>query len=306
MTTTDEDGPDATPGPQPTAEPAPHHSVFERWGHRGTIVVFSLAALVLLLIGATIGLVLGGSQDSDLPDTMIRPAADSVDVGFCRDMSTHHEQGVLMAHIIQGIGSDADTRTMAYDIEYTQTSQIGQMGGFLQLWDYSLNSTDAPMSWMGGSDGHDMAGMSMTVDPSAAAQGAIMPGMATNDEIAHLQSLSGTEADIYFLQLMIRHHEGGTPMMVYAAEHATNPVVRNMAQKMADAQTKEVVVMTQMLQEMGAAPLPFPDSGSTTIVAPSGTGTSNGGTSGATTGMTDMPGMSGLDHGDQSTAAPTS
>ncbi len=297
--------PDDRPAPStPVDAPrATHGSVFDRWGHTGTVVVFALSALVLVLIGGTIGLILGNAQSaSSEPDTMIRPAADSVDVGFLRDMSTHHEQGVLMAHIIQGEGSDADTKTMAYDIEYTQTSQIGQMGGFLQLWDYSLNSLDAPMSWMTGSDGHDMgsmSGMAMTVDPSAAAQGAIMPGMATNDEIAHLQSLTGTDADIYFLQLMIRHHEGGTPMMTYAAEHAVNPVVRNMAQKMADAQSKEVVVMTQMLQEMGAQPLPFPDNGgSITTVAPSGTGTSG------STGTSDMPGMTGMSGMDMAT--PTS
>ena len=63
-----------------------------------------------------------------------------------------------------------------------------------------------------------------------------MPGMATDSEIAKLQGLTGTESDIYFLQLMIRHHQGGVPMMQYAAEHATNPVVRNFASKMAQSQ----------------------------------------------------------------------
>ena len=54
------------------------------------------------------------------------------------------------------------------------------------------------------------------------------------------RALQGTESDIYFLQLMIRHHQGGTAMMEYAAEHATNPVVRNFAQKMADSQSAEI------------------------------------------------------------------
>ena len=83
-----------------------------------------------------------------------------------------------------------------------------------------------------------------------------MPGMATSDEIAKLKSLSGAESDTYFLQLMIRHHQGGAPMMQYAAEHATNPVVRNFASKMALSQSAEISVMTQMLAERGAQPLP--------------------------------------------------
>ena len=56
--------------------------MFDRWGARGTVVVFALSALVLLLIGATVGLVprqaqtaLGAGHDD--------PAGrDSVDVGF--------------------------------------------------------------------------------------------------------------------------------------------------------------------------------------------------------------------------------
>jgi uncharacterized protein (DUF305 family) len=85
-----------------------------------------------------------------------------------------------------------------------------------------------------------------------------MPGMATTSEIARLQALRGTESDVYFLQLMIRHHQGGTAMMEYAAQHASNPVVRNFADKMAQSQSAEISVMTQMLAERGAEPLPAP------------------------------------------------
>ena len=255
--------------------PPPPRTVFERWGRRGTAIVFGLAAVVLLLVGATIGLIFGGSTAASDPATATstRPPDDGVDVGFLRDMTVHHEQGVLMAHIVQGEDPTADVASIAYDIEYTQTAQIGQMGGFLQLWDYSVNSLQPPMAWMtaGNSDssaGHGMgsmggmggmgSGAAMTVDPSAAAQGAIMPGMATDAEIDHLKQLRGTEASIDFLQLMIRHHQGGATMMTYAADSAVNPVVRNMVAKMADAQGKEITVMTGMLAELGASPLPAP------------------------------------------------
>ena len=85
-----------------------------------------------------------------------------------------------------------------------------------------------------------------------------MPGMATTSEIEKLRSLTGAESDTYFLQLMIRHHQGGAPMMQYAADHATNAVVRNFAGKMAQSQAAEISVMTQMLAERGAQPLPAP------------------------------------------------
>ena len=85
-----------------------------------------------------------------------------------------------------------------------------------------------------------------------------MPGMATTDEIDKLKGLTGTASDIYFLQLMVRHHQGGLPMMQYAAEHGTDPVVRNFADKMAQTQQSEISVMTQMLTQRGAEPLPAP------------------------------------------------
>jgi len=100
------------------------------------------------------------------------------------------------------------------------------------------------------------SGAAASGSAAPAARAPLMPGMATSDEIAKLKSLRGAESDTYFLQLMVRHHQGGAPMMQYAAENATNPVVRNFASKMAQAQESEIAVMTQMLAERGAEPLP--------------------------------------------------
>ena len=86
-----------------------------------------------------------------------------------------------------------------------------------------------------------------------------MPGMATVAEINKLQSLSGKALDVYFLQLMLRHHQGGLPMVQWAASHATEPYVRNAAQKMADSQSGEIILMEQLLRERNASPLAPPD-----------------------------------------------
>jgi len=251
----------------PTAGSAGPGGVIHRARSRGmTILLLSAAALVLLLVGATLGLALSGAFRS-APAT---PDSNSVDAGFARDMIVHHDQGVLMAHYAEQNTTDPEIDVMAYDIGYTQTDQIGQMQGWLSLWDLPESTDAARMSWMQGSD-HGHQSMSMTNEATAAGTGPstsatapqtsagqtpLMPGMATDSEMARLKALRGAESDIYFLQLMIRHHQGGTPMMEYAAEHATSPVVRNFAQKMADAQSAEISVMTQMLAERGAEPLP--------------------------------------------------
>ena len=259
-------------GPEPATAPAPAGRP------RGlTTLLLVAAAVVLLLVGATLGLALSGTFRSEPSN----PDTASVDAGFARDMIVHHDQGVLMAHYAEQNTQDPEIGVMAYDIGYTQTDQIGQMQGWLSLWDLPETTDAARMSWMGGAahDGHDMGAMTAvatagstapatggdagtapaagnTGSTAAGSETPLMPGMATNSEIARLQGLRGTESDIYFLQLMIRHHQGGQPMMQYAAEHATNPVVRNFADKMVQTQSAEIAVMTQMLAERGAAPLP--------------------------------------------------
>jgi uncharacterized protein (DUF305 family) len=138
-------------------------------------------------------------------------------------------------------------RTLAYDIETSQFNQVGQMQGWLDAWGLPPANPGTPMAWMGGSD--DMGSMSMSAS-------GLMPGMATQAEVTKLQTMTGKAMDVYFLQLMLRHHQGGLPMAQYAAAHASEPYVRNAAQKMAEGQSAEIVLMEQLLRQRGGSPLP--------------------------------------------------
>ncbi len=249
---------EAPPDPVTATARGPRYS-------RGVVILLVAAgAVALLLVGATAGLALSGTFGNSAPAT---PDNASVDAGFARDMIVHHDQGVLMAHYAEKNTTDPEIDVMAYDIGYTQTDQIGQMQGWLSLWDLPESGDGTHMGWMGGT-GTDHGGMAMTTPSSSTGSAGpaagssstevpVMPGMATAGEIAKLQSLTGAESDTYFLQLMIRHHQGGASMMQYTADHATNPVVRNFASKMALTQGAEISIMTQMLADRGAQPLPM-------------------------------------------------
>lgn len=233
----------------------PATSILTRWGSRGTALILGVGALVMILVGATVGLALGHSGPQTV--SISADGQDPVDVGFARDMVVHHTQGVTMAHLADLNSSDHEVQVVAYDIEYTQTSQIGWMNGWLSMWGVPLVTGAKPMGWMGSTGMADMAGMNSVATSSGLSDGALMPGMATNTEIAKLQTLKGKASDIYFLQLMIRHHEGGAAMMTYAANHAASSEVQNFASKMLDAQTSEIGVMTGMLTARGAKPLAY-------------------------------------------------
>lgn len=80
----------------------------------------------------------------------------------------------------------------------------------------------------------------------------LMPGMATPAEIEKLKALSGPEADIMFLQLMIRHHMGGVSMAKGILERSNRPEVRQLARTIVDGQQAEMDLMKEMLKERGA------------------------------------------------------
>jgi uncharacterized protein (DUF305 family) len=204
-----------------------------------TVILVCVLTVAALVIAGTTGWLIGSS--STAPATVTE---SSVDAGFARDMSTHHTQAIEMANYARDYTSDPSIKMLARDIETQQYFQLGEMQGWLDVWNLSRSSSEPVMGWM---NGHEQ----LTSD-------GLMPGMATPAEVNKLQTLTGKALDIYFLQLMLRHHQGGLPMAQYAAAHATQPYVRLLASKMVEAQSREIIQMEQLLRGRGASPLPAP------------------------------------------------
>jgi uncharacterized protein (DUF305 family) len=209
-------------------------------GRRLRIALIAVLAVAALTSAATVGWLAGQHNGA------ASVSDSSVDAGFARDMSTHHQQAVLMAGFERDHTGNADLKLLAYDIEDTQSFEIGEMQGWLDSWGLERSTSRAQMTWMGG---HAHLGADN-----------LMPGMATGDQLNHLQALQGKALDIAFLQLMIHHHQGGISMERYAVEHAKQPYVRNLARSMMAAQSSEIVSMEQTLRQLGGAPLPPPTS----------------------------------------------
>lgn len=162
------------------------------------------------------------------------PADDSADAGFARDMSVHHSQAVEMALIALGQTDDPEIRALATDIVLTQQAQIGMMRGWLDVWGLPPTGIGPRMAWMG----HATEGL--------------MPGMATPDEIAGLRELPPAETDRRFLELMIRHHEGGVAMAQAGLDLGQQPVVRRLAEAILTSQRYEIEAMRAILGRLGA------------------------------------------------------
>ena len=189
----------------------------------GVIVIAAASALVAVLVVR--------------PST---PGDDSPEAGFARDMQQHHAQAVEMSVIVRDRTTDAATRTLAYDILTTQENQEGQMLAWLVTWGDSQARTGPAMAWMG----HDMAGMGTN--------GATMPGMATLAQLAKLKTLSGTAAEVFYLQLMIAHHKGGVEMAQAILGLTDRAEVVQLANGMMTSQQSEIDLMESMLADRGA------------------------------------------------------
>lgn len=157
-------------------------------------------------------------------------------------MAVHHQQAVEMSYIVRDRTKDEEVRRLAYDIAQTQANQRGMMIGWLDLWGLPKVSSDEPMAWM------DMAGMASGED------GALMPGMATNTEMKKLGTLNGKQAEIFYLQLMTTHHQGGVHMAQGCADKCTVGVEKRLAQGMVAAQKSEMQLMADLLKSRGATP----------------------------------------------------
>lgn len=166
------------------------------------------------------------------------PQEGAAEVGFARDMATHHAQAVDMATLLRDRTSDAEMRILALDIMLTQQAQIGQMQGWLAVWGQPNVGTAPTMAW---------AGMP-TTGP--------MPGMANAAELNRLRTLTGVTADGLFLQLMIAHHRAGVAMAQAVLARTQRPEVRALAQAIVNSQQSEITYMQALRQRKGLPPVP--------------------------------------------------
>jgi uncharacterized protein (DUF305 family) len=215
---------------------------------------------LLVVVGLLLGVALAG------PAAAGAPSEDSVDAGFARDMQVHHAQAVEMSVLVRDRSEDPELRQIALDIVLTQQNQQGRMAGWLTSWGLTQNSTEPVMGWMTPfDDAH--AGMDMGDGATTGADGTdggptgnpmVAMGLATDEQMRALRDTDGVEAERVFLQLMIAHHAGGVAMAEVAADEAAEQYVRDLAQSMVNAQSAEMTVLQDLLDERGG-PVDLPE-----------------------------------------------
>ena len=162
-------------------------------------------------------------------------AHNEADTAFAQMMIVHHEGAIEMADLaVQQAGSE-EVRALGEDISAAQGPEIEKMKSWLSAW----GEETAPAGGTGGMDHGDMDMGSMEMD-----------GMNQQEAMAELQTLSGTDFDRRFLELMIAHHRGAVEMAQAELEDGRNPQALELAEKIIADQEAEIATMEQLLQNL--------------------------------------------------------
>ncbi|WP_236567348.1 DUF305 domain-containing protein [Nocardia sp. CY41] len=206
------------------------------------IAAAASAAFALLVLGAALRPLMFPESRS------AAPVLTDVEIAFAQDMTTHHQQALLMVQRLDR-SIDPVIARLAEQLDRTQRLEIGTMLGWLRLAGAPPGAAH-PMAWMPSAEASHRH--------AAAVAGAAppMPGMASTAELDDLAAARGGSAEILFLQLMFRHHQGGIAMAEAADGLLRSGPVKEMARAMIHGQSQEAGVMGMLLTRRGAAPLP--------------------------------------------------
>jgi uncharacterized protein (DUF305 family) len=154
-----------------------------------------------------------------------QPAVASYDLQFLDTMSKHHQMAIDLAKMGQGKFAHKELEAMAKKMIADQEKEIAQMKQWRDQW------------YPGAPDAENMN----------------MPGMSPMSmDISSMQTMSGKELDLMFIDMMIPHHQGAIEMARDAVAKAEHPEIKDLAQKVISAQQKEIEQMQQWKSKWSA------------------------------------------------------
>jgi uncharacterized protein (DUF305 family) len=193
--------------------------------------------LVAAAAALTVGTALGGCgtnattppSSSATSSPPVAQAHNQADIAFAQGMIPHHAQAIAMSKMAVQRAVSPQVKDLAARIQAAQQPEIDQMSGFLRAWNAPVPSTNNPMGGMMG----QMHGA--------------MPGMMSGGQMQQLGQDSGAAFDRMFLEMMISHHQGAITMAKTELSNGQNPDARQLAQRIIDAQQREITEMQNLL-----------------------------------------------------------
>ena len=141
-----------------------------------------------------------------------------VDQTFLRHMSTHHDQGILLASIAAKKANDPHLRALS---KLMVASQRGEAKIFARWW----------ASWFG-----------EPMQVCSAEERESMPGLLDTADVAKLAAETSS-FDRLFVGLMTKHHKGAVALADSEVSRGSDPRLRIMAHAIRHEQQGEIALM---------------------------------------------------------------
>lgn len=182
--------------------------------------------------------------------------AMGLDLMYVDMMIPHHASIIAMAEAALPRLQDERLRTMAEAIVSAQTAEIDELRDYRE--DLAGDRMPMPM------DGPMMAAMAEMMPGMMSAMNEMMPGMGSMEEMAfqmdaaaQVAAICGAEdADRAFIDLTIPHHAMVIASSRPVVEGAESPALRDFAQKVIDAQQREIEELRTIRQELYGSATP--------------------------------------------------
>lgn len=146
--------------------------------------------------------------------------APEIDQTFIRHMSTHHEQGIVLASMAAEKATAPHLRALA---KLMAASQTGEKRILDHLW----------TSWF-----------SSPMQICSAEERATMPGLLDRAQLEELRQAPSAEFDALFVRLMTIHHAGAVRMADHELRSGSDPRLRVMAHAIRHEQQGEIALMS--------------------------------------------------------------
>lgn len=181
--------------------------------------ILPTAAAVGALIAAGCG---SGGDGAPSGAAEANARGTGVDRAFTAQMVPHHKSAVEMARIAQARGKSEFVKDLADTIVRTQNAEIS-----------TLRAEDRQLAQAG-------------VEPGDLGVPAHMTGMA--DDPAMLRTAKPFDPE--FLSMMIPHHAGAVSMARAELATGSDPELKQLAQRIADDQQREIAAMRDHLKHL--------------------------------------------------------
>jgi uncharacterized protein (DUF305 family) len=151
------------------------------------------------------------------------------DLLFIDAMVAHHQGAVAMARPADSNALQPELKAFARKVIEDQSREIALMTQWRDQWFPGRPKTQNIMEMPG------MAMSMMDISPD------------------HMQKMTGAAFDKMFVDMMIPHHEGAVTMARDALAKSRRPEIRELAQRIIDAQQREIEMMKRWKSEWAEA-----------------------------------------------------